>query len=190
MKKIALLIIDMQKDFILPDRPSTVKGALSTVPKIKTVLNFFRNKNFPIFHIRREYLPDGSNVEIVRKKDFEKGIKYCVKGTEGAEFIEELKPIDGEYIITKPRFSAFFKTPLDLMLKDLKITHVVICGTQYPNCIRCTAFDAISYGFYAIVLTDATSAQSDEIAENNITDMRNIGIECIKLHEFLEKYGK
>ncbi len=189
MKNFALLIIDMQNDFVLPDAPACVKNAYSTIPKIKKILSFFREKKWNIFHIIREYLPDASNVEIVRIKDFENGKKYCVKGTKGAEIVDELKPIGYEYVIKKPRFSAFMNTQLDFILKRLKISNIVICGTQYPNCIRCSAYDSISYGYETIVLTDATSGQSYEVEKANIIDMKNIGIECITVKEFIEKYG-
>lgn len=189
MEKTALLIIDMQNDFVLEGAPAQVKGALATIPVIKNLLNFFRKKNLPIFHIYREYRADGSDIEIVRYNDFMHNRKYCIPGTLGAEIIDELKPLKGEYKILKNRFSAFMHTELDFILRRLGIINIVICGTQYPNCIRCTAFDAISYGYNTTVITDATSAQTKEIALNNIIDMKNIGIECITFEKFIKKAG-
>ena len=190
MKKIALIIIDMQNDFVFPGTPAYVRNTEKIIPKIKEILNIFRERKLPVFHIKREYLPDGSNVENFRLKDFKKGKKYVVKGTKGAEIVNELKPLDDELVIVKPRFSAFMKTGLDFILRRLNIKTTVICGTQYPNCIRETAFDAVCYDYDVIVLTDATSAKTEEVAKNNIFDMENIGIKCITVNEFKRIFKK
>ncbi len=190
MKNVALIIVDMQNDFVLPNAPVCVKGAFKTIPKLEEILDFFRFKKLPIFHVIREYLDDASNVENFRVKDFRNGKKYVVKGTKGAEIIDELKPIDGEYVIIKPRFSAFMNTELEFILKRLNIKTLVICGTQYPNCIRATVYDAVSYDYDVYLLTDATSAQTDEIAEANIIDMKNIGVNCLTVDEFKRIFEK
>ncbi len=188
MKKFALLIIDMQNDFVLPDAPVCVAGAYSTIPTIKKLLDFFREKNLPVFHIYREYRADGSDIENVRLNDFLNNRKYAVPGTKGAEIVDELKPLQGEYRIVKPRFSAFMNTELDFILRRLNITDIVVSGTQYPNCIRTTVFDGISYNYNVTVVTDATSAATKEIAEANIKDMINVGVTCITFKEFLETF--
>lgn len=64
----------------------------------------------------------------------EQGI--CVPGTKGAEIVDELTPLPNETILRKLRFSAFFQTELDMILRRLKIDTLLIAGTQYPNCVR------------------------------------------------------
>jgi len=177
--KPALLIIDMQNDFVLPGGPFVVAGASAAIPRIRDVLDHFRQAKLPVFHIVREYFADGSNIEITRREAFLAGPKYAVPGTKGAEIVEALAPNNGEHVIVKPRFSAFFKTGLAEMLRSIGVDQVIICGIQYPNCIRATAFDAISCDFPTTVITDATAAATEEVAQANIHDMRNIGIECI-----------
>jgi nicotinamidase-related amidase len=186
-KKHALIIIDMQNDFVLPGAPACVTGAVASIPKIREALGFFRNKTLPVFHVIRAYRADGSDIEITRFKGFTQEKPYCVPSTKGAEIVEELKPLPGEYQVIKNRFSGFMQTELDFMLRRLGITHIAVCGTQYPNCIRTTIFDGISYGYHVILLTDATSAQTPEIAEANIRDIANIGVECLTVAEFKEK---
>ena len=100
---------------------------------------------------------DGSDIEITRREAFLAGPQYAVHGTPGAEIVDGLAPAPNEYRIVKPRFSAFFGTKLDLILRRLGVAEVVLCGTQYPNCIRATAFDAISLGYQTFIITDATS---------------------------------
>ena len=188
MEKSALLIIDMQNDFVLPGAPACVAGAYSTIPSIKRLLDCFREKKLPVFHVYREYRSDGSDIENVRLNEFLTEKKYVVPGTKGAEIVEELKPLENEYRIVKQRFSAFMNTELDFMLRRLGISKIVVCGTQYPNCIRATVYDGISYNYNVTVVTDATSAATPEIAEANITDMKNIGVNCITLEEFLKNF--
>ena len=184
--KYALIIIDMQNDFVLPDAPACVAGAYTTIPCIKRLLDSFRAKTLPVFHVVREYRADGSDIEHTRLNDFLENVQYAVPGTKGCEIVEELAPVEGEYRIIKNRFSGFMNTELDFILRRIKATDIVICGTQYPNCIRATIYDAVSYGYPVVSITDATSAQSIKIAEANIIDLKNLGVECITLHEFLK----
>ena len=162
-----------------------VAGAQATIPSIRKLLGIFRAKALPVFHIVREYRADGSDIEITRLDSFLHERKCCVPGTEGCEIVEELRPAPGEYRVVKNRFSAFMQTELDFMLRRLGVTHLVICGTQYPNCIRATIFDAVSHGYTAINVTDATSAKTPEIAAANIFDIQNIGVSCVTLDKFL-----
>ncbi len=187
VKRYALLIVDMQNDLVMPGSPLRVIGAKATVPAILKALTAFRNCKLPIFHAVREYRPDGSDVEITKLTNFIEKNKGLVPGTKGCEIVGELRPLPGEYKIIKNRFSAFMNTELDFMLRRLEVNHVVVCGTQYPSCIRTTVFDGISYGYHVTVLTDATSAKSQEIAEANIKDMRDVGVECSETSEFLKK---
>jgi len=78
--------------------------------------------------------------------------------------------LPGEYRVVKNRFSGFMNTELDFMLRRLKVETLAVCGTQYPNCIRATVFDAVSLGYETIVITDATSAKTPQIAKANILD--------------------
>lgn len=187
VKRYALLVIDMQNDLVMPGSPLRVIGAKATVPVILKALITFRNYKLPIFHTVREYRPDGSDIEITRLTSFIEQNKGLVPGTRGCEIVGELRPLPGEYKIIKNRFSAFMNTELDFMLRRLEVNHIVVCGTQYPSCIRTTVFDGISYGYHVTVLIDATSAKSKEIVESNIRDMKDIGVECIETAEFLKK---
>lgn len=182
--KSALVIIDMQNDLVLPGAPACVKGAFATVSRIRKILNYFRTTGLPVFHIIREYRPDGSDVEITRLDRFLTQQSYVIPGTKGCGIVDDLLPLHKEYRIVKQRFSAFMNTELDFILRRLGVTHLIVCGTQYPNCVRTTIFDAVSYGYQVINITDATSAQSTKIAAANIIDIRNIGVECITTDEF------
>ena len=175
MGRAALLIIDMQNDFVLESKPLRVAGASAVIPKIQSVLSEFRKRNLPVFHILRVHRSDGSDVEIIRQDLFRKQ-PFAVAGTHGAAVIDELAPQAGEYVITKTRMSAFIGTELDLMFRTLGVTTLMVCGIQTPNCIRTTVFDGIAYNYPVVLVDDATGAASEDVHRANVRDMANIGV--------------
>ncbi|MDE6562129.1 MAG: cysteine hydrolase [Muribaculaceae bacterium] len=90
-----------------------------------------------------------------------------------------MAPQPGDYTVTKQRFSAFFATDLDIILRGLGTKNVYLTGTQYPNCIRSTALDSMSLDYNTIVVTDCCSAASEDVAKANIYDLQNMGIACV-----------
>ncbi|HUW85575.1 MAG TPA: isochorismatase family cysteine hydrolase [Methanoregula sp.] len=182
MKRAALLIIDMQNDFVLDGAPLRVAQARTIIPNIVEVLTEFRKKRLPVFHILRVHRRDGSDVEITRQELFRKR-PFAVEGTHGAAVIDELSPLAGEYVILKIRMSAFIGTELDLMLRNIGVEELVVAGIQTPNCVRTTVFDAVAYNYPVILVKDAIGAQSDDIHEANVRDMANIGVRIMKAHD-------
>jgi nicotinamidase-related amidase len=182
MGKPALLIIDMQNDFILEEKPLKVAGAPAVIPKIQAVLTEFRKRSLPVFHVLRVHRPDGSDVEITRKELFARS-PFAVEGTRGAAVIDELTPLKGEYVLTKTRMSAFIGTELDLMLRTLQVSTLYVCGIQTPNCIRTTVFDGIAYNYPVVLIDDATGASTGEVHRANTRDMQNIGVRMVKAGE-------
>ncbi len=182
MEKAALLIIDMQNDFVLDGKPLKVAGARAAIPNIQMVLTEFRKRSLPVFHILRVHRPDGSDVEIIRQELFRKQ-PFAVTGTTGSGVIDELAPREGEIVLTKTRMSAFLGTELDLMLRTLGVKTVFVTGIQTPNCIRTTVFDAIAYNYPVVLVDDAVGASSEEIHQANVRDMRNIGVRIVTADE-------
>jgi nicotinamidase-related amidase len=179
MTKTALLIIDMQNDFIRKGALLRVNDGEGIIGNIRSALDLFRSRGLPVFHILRVQRADGSDVEISRRGLFQK-TPFAVEGTVGARVIDELEPHQGEYIIRKNRMSAFFNTDLDLLLRSLGVERLVITGIQTPNCVRTTAFDAFAYNYQVFLVNDAVAAQDDGIHRANVRDMANIGISIIQ----------
>jgi nicotinamidase-related amidase len=183
--KTSLMIVDMQED-IVKMREATQR----TVPRLRNVLDAFRKKGLPVFHIIRNYRRDWSDVELPRIQEFtEKGARV-IENTPGARIVNPLAPRAGEYVLVKKRWSGFFMTELPLLITRLGVDGAVICGTQTPNCVRATAFDAISYDLDTTVLSDGTSASTPEIHEANLLDMKNIGIKIMTCDEIVAEVGK
>ena len=188
MGRPALLIIDMQNDFVLEGKPLRVAGAGTVIPKIQVALTEFRKRSLPVFHILRVHRRDGSDVEITRQELFRKH-PFAVEGTHGAAVIEELAPWPGEYVIPKIRMSAFIGTELDLMLRNIGVEELVVTGIQTPNCVRTTVFDAIAYNYPVVLVEDAVGAQTDEIHKANVKDIANIGVKILKSQDLSAYLG-
>ena len=184
-RKVALLLIDMQED-IVGMRESTQR----TVPPLRLVLDAFRKKGLPVFHVIRNYRRDWSDVELPRIQEFTDKGPRVIENTPGARIIAPLAPRTGEHVVVKRRYSGFLMTELPLLLGRLGITAVVIGGTQTPNCIRATAVDAVCYDLETTVLSDGTSASTGAIHEANLLDMSNIGIRIRSCEETVRDIGR
>lgn len=183
--KICLLIIDMQYDFLEKNSPLFVDECKDIIPNIKKILNKFREMGLLSIFVKRVHRKSGIDIDLTRKDLFiEKG-GFLIEKKCGSEIVDELKPLDNEIVIIKRRFSAFFGTELDLILRRMEIKKLILTGIQTPNCIRTTAFDGISLDYEVIVISDATKSKSEEIQKNNLKDMKDVGIKILKTEEIL-----
>lgn len=189
-----LLTIDTQNDFTLPGAPAEIDGTAEAVPRIQRLVEVFRTEELPIIHVVRLYREDGSNVDHCRRADVEDGAMIVRPGTGGAELVEELRPspavrldADGlfaaefqeigpeEYVMYKPRWSAFYRTDLEDFLETRGVDTLVVCGCNFPNCPRTTIYEASERDYRVVFVPDATSG----VYERGIRELENIGI-CIK----------
>ncbi len=176
--KSALLVIDMENGFVEADSPHCIAYAKASVPACVDAVSTAREKGIPVFFVKRIYRQDGSDVELTRYQAWKEGGRAMGPGSAGkasAEAAAGLKPQKGDYTIIKPRWSAFFGTELDLILRRLRIETVILTGTTTPNCIRTTCYDANSLDYNVVVLEDCCSSQTKEIQEMNIADMARMG---------------
>ncbi|OAG28105.1 cysteine hydrolase family protein [Thermodesulfatator autotrophicus] len=143
----ALLVIDMINDFLDP------KGALfcgeevrSIIKPIQVKLEEFRLARSPIFYLCDQHAPDDP--------EFLAFPSHAVAGSWGAEIIPELKPEPGDKIIPKTRFSGFFKTPLEELLRQAGVKTVCLTGVCTSICVMDTAADAFFRDFEVVVFKD------------------------------------
>ena len=194
---VALLTIDTQNDFTLTNSPFAITGTFEIVPKMRQVLHAFRLAGKPIIHAIRIYNPDGSNVDLCRRRAVaELGNKLIIAGTQGAELVNELKPSSSsqmqldtelllkgnlqqvamkEWIMYKPRWGAFYATPLENNLHKLNVNTIVVCGCNFPNCPRTTVYEASERDFRVVLISDATS----NIYERGLQELERIGVELM-----------
>ena len=181
----AFLLIDMQNGFIDGASPLCIAGAAATVPACAHALAAAREHGLAVFHVRRAYAADGSDVEAVRWEAWAEGGRPLSSADPmSLSCPSELAPAPGEPVVVKPSWSAFFGTDLDFLLRARGIGTLVLAGTTTPNCVRSTAYDGLARGFNVAVLRDATSSRSPEAQEANLADMEAAGIQLIHTDDF------
>lgn len=181
----AFLLIDMQNGFIDGASPLCIAGAAATVPACAHALAAAREHGLAVFHVRRAYAADGSDVEAVRWEAWAEGGRPLSSADPmSLACPSELAPAPGEPVVVKPSWSAFFGTDLDALLRARGIGTIVLAGTTTPNCVRSTAYDGLALGFNVAVLRDATSSRSPEAQEANLADMEAAGIQLIHTDDF------
>lgn len=181
----AFLLIDMQNGFIDGASPLCIAGAAATVPACAHALAAAREHGLAVFHVRRAYAADGSDVEAVRWEAWAEGGRPLSSADPmSLSCPSELAPAPGEPVVVKPSWSAFFGTDLDVLLRARGIGTLVLAGTTTPNCVRSTAYDGLARGFNVAVLRDATSSRSPEAQEANLADMEAAGIQLIHTDDF------
>lgn len=192
MEKYALIMIDMQRGFIDPRSPLCIPMAADTVPKCAEALRVCRDAGQSVVFAVRHYKADGNDVEKCRRDLWLTGGKPLSEecGEEmNDDFPTEFERDESDYCIVKPRFSAFFATNLDLLLRRLGIDTVILAGTTTPNCVRTSCYDALSLDYDVIVLSDCTSSVTEAVQQANLADMARIGARVMTLHELKEELG-
>lgn len=187
--KYALLVIDMQNGFLNPESPLCIRGARATVPACARLIAGCRSADIPVVFVNRSYRADGSDVENTRYAVWAQGGKPLTPGSTGPISVENPSEFDRQekdYEIIKPRYSAFFHTELDLLLRRLGVDTVLLSGTTTPNCVRSTCYDAISLDYHVVVLSDCCSSNTEEIQRANLLDMANVGAEIRESEDFLK----
>jgi len=200
----ALVTIDTQCDFSLPGAPAEIAGTFDIIPNMVRLLAAYRHYKLPIVHIVRLYLPDGSNVDLARRKMIVQGTRIVEPGTDGAELVPALKPspdakldagrlLNGviqeweqnEFVIYKSRWGAFYDTPLNDHLVRLGVTTLVVCGCNFPNCPRTTIYEASERDYRVVLVDDAVSG----IYEKGKNELRNIGVHLLPTDTLMQRLG-
>jgi ureidoacrylate peracid hydrolase len=176
LKKTALIIVDMQNDFVHDEgvvkRASRETGVPETalqllkepVPNIKKLADFFRKNGKKVIYLYMAWEPDYSDVAIPLTKLPPNGKESgaLVKGSWGARIIDELTPDEHDITVRKTGYGGFFRTPLDRVLRNLDIKTIVLSGVATNFCVETTAREAVAYGYDVIFVDDATATFDPE----------------------------
>ncbi|MEO0132210.1 MAG: isochorismatase family cysteine hydrolase [candidate division WOR-3 bacterium] len=168
-KHCALVVIDMQNDFFDPGSPAYTENAQEIVPNIKRLIQVARESKIPVIytaHAHQDPKIDGGMTalwwdEINLKKSL-------VEGTRGAAIIPELAPLPHEKIIYKHRYSAFYNTDLELYLRGLKVTDLIVTGIMTEICVESTVREAFMRDYRVFVVADGTAAGQWELHLNSL----------------------
>ncbi len=152
-----MVVVDMQNDFVAEGAQLRSAQAAAMVPKLANILKICRETGVRVVFTAHVHRRDGSDMGLY--DDLYPPIadrSALVDGTPGVDIFAELAPAPGEHVIKKHRYSAFFATDLDLILREWGITTVVISGTTTENCCHATARDAMFRNYKVVFLSDAT----------------------------------
>lgn len=145
----ALLVIDLQSDFV--GDSLAVVGAVEALARAKQVLTAARQAGLPIIYTQEVHRKE--MVDFGRELDGAEPV-HCVENWPGTRFHPELAPLDSEFIVTKRRYSGFFATDLEILLKGLHIETLILMGALTNVCVHYTALDAHQRDYYFHVLED------------------------------------
>ena len=168
MTKQALLIIDMLNDFVLPGAPLEVPETRNVIKNIRRELDRAHAEGMPVIYVCDSHAPDD--------KEFSKygWPHHAVRGTKGAEVIEELKPLPSDIIIPKDTYSGFYNTRLDETLKRLNVDFLRLTGCVTHICVMFTASDAVLRDYQVTVVADGVAGLAKEDHDAALRIMKNV----------------
>lgn len=150
--KTALIIVDMQNDFVNPRGSLYVKNSEKIIPNIRRILDKAKTRNAIIVYTQ-DWHPEDS-------PEFKIWPKHCVAGSWGAEIVDELKPQPGDLVVRKETYDAFYGTELERVLRENGVEIVVVTGVVANICVLHTAGSAALRGFKVVFPVDCTVALS------------------------------
>lgn len=197
----ALITIDTQRD-VLDGGPLEIPGTSAVLGRISLLLDAFRDAGRPVVHVVRLYERDGSNVDLCRRGAIQNGAHVLAPGEPGSQLAPELLPqadlaLDAEMLLAggvqvlgprevaiyKPRWGAFYRTPLEDHLRELEVSTLGFCGCNFPNCPRTSIYEASERDFRVVAARDAISG----LYERGGRELTNIGVDLMNAVEIGEE---
>lgn len=184
----ALLLIDMQRDFVDPEGAFGLLGVdlsmyRESLPMLAGLLRAARRAPVLVIHVQNTTLPgriSDSPAQIRFNLRMHGGmrqdgvpLRYSVDGTPGHAFVRELAPDAGELVVRKHRSSAFWGTNLELLLRSNGIKTVVIGGCTTEGCVESTARDAMFNDLYVVIAVDCVASDDREQHDASLLLMRH-----------------
>lgn len=187
--RVALLIIDMQRDFLEPGGfgdalGNDVNRLQAIVPNVKQLLEAFRARKLPIFQTVEGHQPDLSDCPSSKLRRGKGTLKIgdvgpmgriLVLGEPGNWIIPELEPLPNEKVIPKPGKGAFYHTNLETLLRENKITHLLLTGVTTEVCVQTTMREANDRGYECLLVEDATESYFPEFKQSTLEMVRAQG---------------
>ena len=161
--KPAIIFVDMLNDFVTGSLGCDRARAI--VPACVELAEAAREKGVPVIFSNDAHRP-GIDRELIIWGD------HAIVGTEGAEVIPELAPKDCDYIVPKRRYSGFFQTDLDILLKELGVKTCIMCGLHAHMCVRHTSADAFCLGYDVVAAKECMDSFTEEDYLNGLAYLK------------------
>lgn len=171
-EKIALMVIDMQRDFVEPGGFGSALGndvtrLQAVIPAVARLVAAFRAHGMTVIHTKECHRPDLSDCPPAKRVRGDAAIgigdtgpmgRILIAGEPGSDIVPELAPAAGETVIEKPGKGAFYATGLGTLLADTGITHLVFAGVTTEVCVQTTMREAADRGYETLIAEDATES--------------------------------
>lgn len=188
-ERVALVIIDMQRDFVEPGGfgaalGNKVEHLQKIVPTVAKLLRTFRELRLPVIHTREGHRPDLSDCPPAKKRRGDSTLRIgdpgpmgriLVLGEPGNDIVPELRPEAGELVVDKPGKGAFYATALQERLKELGITHLVFTGVTTEVCVQTSMREANDRGYDCLLVEDGTESYFPEFKQATIRMIQSQG---------------
>jgi ureidoacrylate peracid hydrolase len=186
----ALIIVDMQNDFLHPDGSFAHRAQehpeamidmpflVGTIPNVKRLAAAFRAAGKPVVYVAHVLKPDYSDAAFpfwrLGREPATVNRTHCVEGTWGAEIIDELTPGEGEHVVVKKGFGGFANTTLDTILRNMGVTTCVVAGVTTCVCVSNTVRGGVEYNYRMILVGDGIAEVSRDTHEGELKTMSRI----------------
>jgi len=167
MRRPVLLIIDMLQDFLDSWDAEARRKLVESIHELSAMM---RSRRFPVIWVRQEFEP---NLRDAFREMKRSGMLVTIKGTRGAELVPELEVAPTDRVLIKKRYSAFFGTPLEEWLAELKADGLILAGVNTHACVRMTAIDAYQRDWEVILAADCVGSYDREHHEISLRYMRD-----------------
>jgi biuret amidohydrolase len=178
----ALLVIDMQRDFVEPGGfgetlGNDVSQLRAVIPPLQAALAAARAAGITVIHTREGHLPDLSDCPPAKLTRGEPALRIgdpgpkgriLIRGEYGHDIIDELAPADGELVIDKPGKGSFYATGLDDTLRSRGITSLIVTGVTTEVCVHTTVREANDRGYECLVLADCVGSYFPEFQRHGL----------------------
>ncbi len=168
----ALVVIDMQRDFLEPGGFGETLGndltpVVEIIPTVAELIKCFRAKGWPILHTRESHLPDLSDCPPAKRLRGTPSLRIgdngpmgrvLVRGEPGSAIVAACEPAPGEFVIDKPGKGMFFATEVDSILSAHGITQLVFAGVTTEVCVQTSMREANDRGYECMLIEDATAS--------------------------------
>lgn len=172
-EKTALLVIDLLEAFVSPDGNFFCPEFLKIIPKVKKLIQICRKVKIPVIYAIECFHPKGYDKGLMWDMPLNKGIENAlIEGSKGVRIYHETEPAPGDIKIIKKRYSAFYETNLNSILRNLGRDTVIICGCMTNYCCGHTARDAFSRDYKVIFGSDVTATDNPEIHRCELKTLR------------------
>ncbi len=184
--KSVLIIIDCQNDFLIEGAPIECPGGRELYPSILKAREWAHKNNIPVIYTKEEHRKE--RIDFGQELERSEPI-HCLAGSPGVEIVSELEPTESDYVMVKRRYSSFYLTDLEIMLRGLKRDTVIIAGVATNVCVYATALDAQQRDMQAVVLSDCVAGTSPDLHEAFLLNIDYVLGDVATIDEVMQALG-